>query len=107
MSKSASWEDYCANVLRWKNEDLNWRDQTANAGMGLAAEAGEAADATKKFLFYKNSPYSISEFREKVIEEMGDALWYMALMCHSIDSDLGEIMSYNMEKLEKRNSGGT
>lgn len=104
---SLSWRDYCDNILQYQNDQLDWRDQAVNAGLGFSAEAGEVADVVKKHFFYKCSPYDLDEFRERVIEEMGDALWYMALMCQVLATDIQEIMSYNMEKLEKRNSGGT
>ena len=48
---------------------------TANAALGLTGEAGEVADEVKKCM-YQGHPWQPS----KIIEELGDVLWYVALM---------------------------
>jgi len=106
--KRLSWEEYCADVLQWQNDELDLNDRIINAGLGIADEAGEVAGAVKKRFFYKVPPYrSEFDFREKLVDEMGDTLWYFALMCECIGSNLEEVMRYNMEKLRRRHSGGT
>ena len=68
-----------------------------NGCLGLAGEAGEALDMIKKWIFH-----------EKVLEldhfekELGDVMWYMAMICHSFGFDLDEILQKNVDKLKAR-----
>lgn len=65
--------------------------------MGLAFEAGEVGDLGKKYILH-GKPVD----RDKLKEEMGDVLWYFALLCQYYDFDFGDILSKNQEKLEAR-----
>lgn len=74
----------------------------AEAALGMATEASEAADVIKKHLF-QGHPLDV----EKLKKEMGDALWYMAYVCHITDGlDLEGIMEDNIKKLEVRFPNG-
>ena len=73
----------------------------ANAALGLAGEAGEVADEVKKFL-YQGREWDA----EKIIEELGDVLWYVALMADLMDVPLDFVMEYNIDKLQKRYPDG-
>lgn len=68
-----------------------------NAGLGLTGEAGEVADIIKKHLYQgHNLP------RDKIVEELGDLMWYIALTASLIGTDISEIMEKNIEKLWQR-----
>ncbi|MBO6303959.1 MAG: nucleoside triphosphate pyrophosphohydrolase family protein [Selenomonadaceae bacterium] len=74
----------------------------AEAALGMATEASEAADVIKKHLF-QGHPLDA----EKLKKEMGDALWYMAYVCHIIDGlDLESVMKDNIAKLHARFPNG-
>ena len=73
----------------------------ANAALGLTGEAGEVADEVKKFL-YQGREWD----PEKIIEELGDVLWYVALMADLMDVPLDFVMEYNIDKLRKRYPDG-
>lgn len=73
----------------------------ANAALGLAGEAGEVADEVKKCL-YQGREWDA----EKIIEELGDVMWYVALMADLIDAPLDFVMEYNIDKLRKRYPDG-
>ena len=45
-------------------------------------------------------------FREKMVKELGDVMWYVAAMCTKLDMDLGVIMEVNIRKLEERYPDG-
>lgn len=64
---------------------------------GLASETGEIADTIKKHLVY-DQPFN----RENMHEELGDLMWYVALMCKACNFSLESIMIANVEKLKKR-----
>ena len=73
----------------------------ANAAMGISGEAGEVTDLVKKAMF---QGHDLS--REKVVEELGDLMWYVALMAELIGVTLEDVMVANVEKLWRRYPDG-
>lgn len=73
----------------------------ANAAMGISGEAGEVTDLVKKAMF---QGHELS--KGKVIEELGDLMWYAALMAELVGTTLEEIMDANIKKLWKRYPDG-
>ncbi len=69
----------------------------ANAGLGLTGESGEAAELIKKHLFQGHELNS-----ERLVEELGDVLWYIALTAEILGVGLEDIARKNIEKLKKR-----
>ncbi|WP_418999318.1 nucleoside triphosphate pyrophosphohydrolase family protein [Agathobaculum sp.] len=72
-----------------------------NAALGIAGEAGEVADEVKKFTF-QGHDWNPS----RVVEELGDVLWYVALMADLLNVPLEYVMQTNIEKLERRYPDG-
>ena len=68
-----------------------------NACLGLSGEVGEFNDIIKKWIFHEK-PFD--EVHAK--KELGDVLWYVAMMCHSFGWDFDEIMQMNVDKLKAR-----
>lgn len=68
-----------------------------HAALGLTGEAGEFADAVKKSVVY-GRPLDTAH----LIEEIGDALWYVALACRALDVDLATVAEGNIAKLRVR-----
>lgn len=68
-----------------------------HGAIGLSTESGELLDAVKKHMFYgkKVDPVNIKE-------EIGDCLWYLALIAHHFDISFEEAMETNIAKLQKR-----
>lgn len=71
-------------------------------GLGIAGEAGEAADLIKKHVGHGH-PLN----KEKLAKELGDVLWYTAMLADLIGLPLSEIARINIEKLHARYAGGT
>ena len=69
--------------------------------LGLAGEAGEAADKVKKILRDKGGFASEGD-RIELVKELGDVLWYVANVARYLDVDLSEIAKGNIDKLESR-----
>lgn len=65
--------------------------------LGLNGEAGEVAEVIKKAIF-AGHPMD----KDKLIEELGDVLWYIAECAHGMKIPMEEIMEKNIRKLEKR-----
>ncbi|NIM46758.1 MAG: nucleotide pyrophosphohydrolase [Candidatus Aenigmarchaeota archaeon] len=74
----------------------NEREEIMTWGLGITGEAGDVASCIKKTLVHKNSQ------EEGIKENLGDTLWYAAMICNFFDWDFQEILEENMKKLEKR-----
>jgi len=75
--------------------------------LGLSGEAGEIANKVKKFIRDGAPP---DEYEAKKIEigyEIGDVLWYCAVLAEEMGMDLGHIMENNLQKLADRKARGT
>ena len=70
------------------------------AALGLTSESGEVAGKIKKFV--RGDYEDISQIREKVIDELGDVLWYITALAIELDTSLDEIQKFNSEKLLRR-----
>jgi NTP pyrophosphatase (non-canonical NTP hydrolase) len=68
-----------------------------NACLGLSGEVGELNDMIKKWIFHEK-PFD----EEHTKKELGDVMWYVAMMCESFGWDLDEIMQMNVDKLKAR-----
>jgi NTP pyrophosphatase (non-canonical NTP hydrolase) len=69
--------------------------------LGVAGEAGEVADLVKKGVFHRHGVD-----RDKLHEELGDLLWYVAALCSKMGFSMDEVMARNVEKLRKRYPAG-
>lgn len=67
------------------------------ASLGLAGEAGEVANLTKKYR-YHGHPYA----PEKFLDELSDCAWYIAVLSHAHGYKLSEVFQFNIDKLKKR-----
>lgn len=74
--------------------------------LGIAGETGELMEKIKK-LFRDKKGEIDAEFKEAVIKEMGDVMWYMARLCSWFDIDFRTVALTNVEKLQRRKSEGT
>lgn len=69
--------------------------------LGLAGEAGEVANLYKKVL-RDDEGILTQEKRASLIDELGDVLWYLAMISEELDEDLETIAKYNLQKLARR-----
>ena len=69
----------------------------ANKALGLCGEAGEVAELLKKHL-YHGHPLD----REKLRNELGDVLWYVATLASDLGIPLSDVASANVDKLRRR-----
>lgn len=68
-----------------------------NGALGLAGECGEVVDIIKK-----HTQYNKTLDKAHLKEELGDVLWYMAIILEDIGSSFEEVMQLNRDKLDKR-----
>ena len=74
--------------------------------LGLAGEAGEVANKVKKII-RDGSDSKDEKLVSEIKAEIGDCLWYIAVLANDFDIKLSDIASANLEKLEKRKEKGT
>ena len=72
-----------------------------NGLFGLSGEVGELTDMVKKWIFHEKE---LDEDHAK--KELGDVMWYIAMICESFGWSLDEIMQMNIDKLKKRYPDG-
>lgn len=73
--------------------------------MGVAGEAGEVVEKWKKIVAYKEGKISDEDLAE-LAKELGDVVWYIAVMAHSLGLSFDDIMARNVEKLKSRKARG-
>lgn len=75
--------------------------------LGICGEAGEIADKFKKVIRDRGG-YIDEQFKEDVMLELGDVLWYIgALSVYLYGEDgLAKVAQSNIEKLQSRKARG-
>ena len=92
----------------------------SHLAFGLIAEIGEVADLVAKWVrkrmaFIKNDflVFNTSEeaeaqsFRDKIIKELGDVLWFVALLSEYLGVSFEELANRNIAKLAERKRANT
>lgn len=85
-------------------------------GFGLMAEAGEVADKIAKavrrgdivinnneIIFVRGDSF---QFTDNIADELGDVLWFVAMMARRLGFSLEEVMRRNLDKLADRQARG-
>lgn len=75
--------------------------QLLNGCLGLSGEVGEFNDMIKKVVFHEATAYV-----DHLEKELGDIMWYIALICDAFGFDLDHVMQLNIEKLKARYPDG-
>ena len=71
--------------------------------LGLAGEAGEVANKVKKYL---RGDYGLEELRAACFDEIGDVLWYCAMLARELDLELDAIAQHSLDKLADQKPRG-
>ena len=70
--------------------------------LGLAGEAGEIANKVKKLIRDGADVEGYNDKKNQIGYEIGDVLWYCAMLAKEVDMNLGHIMENNLAKLADR-----
>jgi len=92
--------EYQKAALRTAHK-LSSNDLILNGALGLCGESGEVADMVKKHLFQGHELN-----HDKIIKELGDVCWYIAIASKGLGVDLETVMIKNIKKLEDRYPNG-
>ena len=69
--------------------------------LGLTGEAGEVANDVKKVYRDNNRAFTLDKIN-KIKEEMGDVLWYLASLANSLHFNLEDIAKISLYKVENK-----
>lgn len=87
------YQEFCKTTAKEfddkEREILGW-------GIGICGEAGDVAGCIKKTLGHGNDQ------SEGIKENLGDTMWYIAMICNFYGWDLQDVLAENIEKLRKR-----
>lgn len=84
-------------------KDMGWG--YSYPALGLVGEAGEVAEKIKKIIRDKFGEMSFED-KQEIGKELGDVLWYIAILAHEMELDLETIAKGNIEKLASRKKRG-
>jgi len=73
--------------------------------LGLAGETGEVLEKIKKS--FRDKVERDAEWSRSVGKELGDVLWYLAILADQLGLTFQEVVDLNIAKLEKREKEGT
>lgn len=73
--------------------------------MGLAGECGEVLNKIKKVYRDKQGIFD-KETKAAIGAELGDVLWYLAVLSQDLGQDLDDIAAKNLAKLKSRQERG-
>lgn len=93
--------EYQRQALRTAGLSPNRDAAMAYLGLGVAGEAGEVADYIKKVVAHGHTFDA-----EKLKKELGDVMWYVAVLSRVAGLDLVEVAEGNIAKLRERYPNG-
>ena len=93
--------EYQKLAMRTNKSEATQEENLINGCLGLAGEAGEVCDIVKKYIFQGHNLET-----QRIVDELSDVLWYVALTAQGIGCDLDSIMEHNINKLKKRYPNG-
>ena len=96
-----SFDEYQRSALRTTNPTLSSEERLLDAAAGLAEEAGEVLGLVRKRVFQRRETSA-----ERLVEELGDVLWCLAVTADTLGISLGAVAEANARKLEQRHPQG-
>jgi NTP pyrophosphatase (non-canonical NTP hydrolase) len=75
----------------------------ARLTLGLCGESGELAEKVKKVM---RGDRELGEAYPEIEKELGDVLWYCAILSYEIITNLDRVARLNLDKLSDRDSRG-
>ena len=91
--------DYQTLARRTQRADLDDYERLLHALFGIGSECGEILGIYQKVF----QGHEIDE--DKVIDEMGDLMWFLAELADCLNVELDFVGRHNIEKLFKRYPG--
>jgi len=94
------YQNFCLETKAWPSEY-----NIIYPAIELADEAGEVLGKVKKWMRGDDNTDTI-EYKEKIIKEMGDVLYPLAMLAGDLGYSFQEVLDMNVEKLQDRRNRG-
>ena len=75
--------------------------------LGMTSEAGEVAGKVKKLIRDGEDVEGFEMKKIAIASEIGDVIWYCAMMAKEVGVPLNDILKENLKKLHSRKERGT
>ena len=82
------------------------KDELYHLLLALSGEVGEIHEKAKKTIRDKDSDFANFDTAD-LTKELGDVLWYVAVLANYFDIDLEDVGAQNIKKLASRLERGT
>jgi NTP pyrophosphatase (non-canonical NTP hydrolase) len=92
-----TFEAYEARALRTDGSPAGREEAIAICALGLSGESGEVCDNLKKWLAHGHTLP-----RDRLLDGLGDVLWYLTALTSKLGSNLAEVARRNVDKLDAR-----
>lgn len=99
-----TFDEYQKQALTTAYIDPNHEDTLMDKtiwAMGVAGEAGEVIEKWKKMVAYHHCEIT-EEFKADMKKELGDVVWYVAVLANSLGLSFDEVLQFNLQKLRDR-----
>ena len=70
--------------------------------LGLCGEAGEVAEKIKKTIRGDTALTPLDKITGSIADELGDVLWYLAILADDLGVELEDVAKWNVDKLQRR-----
>lgn len=103
-----TFDEYQRQAMTTAHVDPNYLDTQMDKTiwvMGIAGEAGEVVEKWKKIVAYNEGKVT-GEDLQLFKKELGDVVWYIAVLAQSLGLSFDEIMQLNINKLKDRKKRG-
>lgn len=100
LDRIEMFSEYQVRARRTQNPKLTPSEALQHALFGLSSETGEILGIYQKAL----QGHEIDQ--KKVLDEVGDLMWFVAELCDCLNVNMGVVARSNIKKLEGRYPDG-
>lgn len=99
------YEDWTSEVWKgYKTDRQDWDDVDRELNYTLAALGGEAGEVLNDWKKYIAGRCTKQEIRSKLLDELGDVLYYIVRASSAIGVSIEDVAAFNHDKLVQRHN---
>ncbi len=100
-----TFDEYQKQALKTIISNNDELKDTLHWVLGINGEAGEVAEKVKKIIRDKNGQFDDDD-RLELAKEIGDVLWYLAVLANQLGYSFEAVAKTNLQKLNSRQKRG-